>query len=238
MAAPTPGQELASIDFDAMIGGPLCAVIDAQAQAAMSTVNFIKSVGFKPGDELEAGDSDVGEPVYVTFTYPKEIQPYEPAIQADPTRNIDARDAVPAKWEDQKLTVPLLTMLPVPFIRVQEATIAFNAKINSVQSRNTDSTFKVDSQLDAKVGTWFWSAKLKVSTSYQKTSSQGDKIDRTYSLQVNVRAVQDEMPAGMERILGILEDAIKSQPASAPEPERLGDETKPKKSKKPKPDGP
>ena len=44
---PSPGQELSSIDFESMIGGPLVAVINAQAQAAMSTVNFIKEVGFK-----------------------------------------------------------------------------------------------------------------------------------------------------------------------------------------------
>jgi hypothetical protein len=35
---------------------------------------------------------------------------------------------------------------------------------------------------------------------------------------VHIRAVQDEMPAGMEKILGLLEDAIKAQPANAPTP--------------------
>ena len=32
---------------------------------------------------------------------------------------------------------------------------------------------------------------------------------------VHVKAVQDEMPAGMEKMLGILEGAITSQPAEA-----------------------
>jgi hypothetical protein len=40
-----PGQELSSIDFSAVIGGPLTAVVDAQAKAALSTIDFIKSVG-------------------------------------------------------------------------------------------------------------------------------------------------------------------------------------------------
>jgi hypothetical protein len=31
-------------------------------------------------------------------------------------------------------------------------------------------------------------------------------------MNVHVRAVQDEMPAGLERLLGILEDSIQSQP--------------------------
>lgn len=32
---PTPGQELASIDFASMLGGPLVAAVNAQAQAAI-----------------------------------------------------------------------------------------------------------------------------------------------------------------------------------------------------------
>ena len=73
---------------------------------------------------------------------------------------------------------------------------------------------KVDASLEAKAG-WLWgSAKLKVSTSYQRTTSQGNTVDRTYSMAVHIKAVQDEMPAGMEKILGILEGAITSTPAT------------------------
>ncbi len=32
---PTPGQELATIDFESMLGGPLVAVIHAQAQSSI-----------------------------------------------------------------------------------------------------------------------------------------------------------------------------------------------------------
>ena len=59
------------------------------------------------------------------------------------------------------------------------------------------------------------SAKLKVSTSFQRTTQQGNSVDRTYSMAVHIKAVQDEMPAGMERVLGILEGAITSTPEAA-----------------------
>ncbi len=214
---PTPGQELSSIDFESMIGGPLVAVINAQAQAAMSTVNFIKEVGFKkPSAEEEAGgDTSTEEPIYVTFKYPKELSPYQPAVPADPsaTPPVEGSPAVPAVYETHELKVPILTILPIPFIRIDLATIDFNAKINSVEYRKTDSRLKVDSSLEAKAG-WLWgSAKLKVSTSYQRTTQQGNTVNRTYSLAVHVKAVQDEMPAGMEKILSILEGAITSTPA-------------------------
>lgn len=216
---PNPGQELSSIDFESMIGGPLVAVINAQAQAAMSTVNFIKEVGFKkPSTEEDAGgDTSTEEPIYVTFKYPKELSPYQPAIPADPsaTPPVAATPTVPAVYEPQELQVPILTILPIPFIRIDLTTIDFNAKINSIEYRKTNTRLKVDASLEAKAG-WLWgSAKLKVSTSFQRTTQQGNTVNRTYSLAVHVRAVQDEMPAGMEKMLGILEGAIISTPAPA-----------------------
>ncbi len=288
-----PGRELSSINFEAMLGGPLIAVVNAQAQAAMSSVNFIKAVGFKPGNADDPTNAQTGDPIYVSFKYPKEVAPFEPAQPAQvsgvtvttpgdgyitapgvtvtggggtgltlsttlgaggsvasisitnpgsgytgvPTLAVDAapaggtraqatatfeaaKPAVAAQFQVMQLEVPILTMLPIPFIRIEETTIDFNAKINSVEETKTDETFKFDASLDAKVQYpplfSVATVKLKVSTSYQKNTQTGTKVDRTYSMAVHIRAVQDEMPAGMEKILGLLEDAIKSQPAKAP----------------------
>ena len=213
---PTPGQELSSIDFESMLGGPLIAVVNAQAQSSMASVNFIKEVGFtQPQQQGNAGgDTETGQPIYVKFKYQKELAPYEPAIAADNTVDpvVPGSAAVPAKFEAQELEVPILTMLPIPFIRIEETTIDFNAKINSVEYRKSDSNLNVSAALEAKAG-WMWgSAKLKVSTSYQRSSSQGNTVNRSYSMAVHIKAVQDEMPAGMERVLGILEGAISAQP--------------------------
>ena len=222
---PNPGQELSSIDFESMLGGPLVAVVHAQAQAAMSTVNFIKEVGFKKksSEEEAGGDTETEDPIYVTFKYPKELSPYQPAVPADPgdpsaTPPIPAtpaQPAVPAVFETQKLQVPILTMLPIPFIRMDLTTVDFNAKINSVEYRKTNTNLKIAASVEAKAGWLFGSAKLKVSSSYQRTTQQGNTVNRNYSMAVHIKAVQDEMPAGMERILGILEGAIVSTPAPA-----------------------
>ncbi|MEK7399885.1 MAG: DUF2589 domain-containing protein [Candidatus Poribacteria bacterium] len=273
-----------------MLGGPLVAAVHAQAQAAISTVNFIKEVGFKKiTNDQDPENAETGDPIYVTFKYPKEVSPYQPATTgtvssvavtnggagytsaptvaftggggtgATATATISGgavvgvnvtnpgtgytsapgvtftgggatTDAVatasftagqaaqPAQFQEMKLEVPILTMLPIPYIRIDLVTIDFNAKINSVEYQKTDTNFKIDASLEASAG-WLWgSAKLKVSTSYQRSTQQGFNVDRTYSLNVSIKAVQDEMPAGMEKILGILEDAIKGQPNSAPAP--------------------
>ncbi len=72
-----PAQEMSSIAFDKILGGALNAVVSAQNNSSLTTVNFIKNVGFQ-NDE----NGNTIKPVYVDFKYPKEIAPYQPAIPA------------------------------------------------------------------------------------------------------------------------------------------------------------
>jgi hypothetical protein len=228
---PTPGQELSSIDFASMLGGPLIACVNAQAQAAMSAVNFIKQVGFKKlpvpaGDGQDPTAAETGDPIYVTFKYPKELKPYEPAVAAvaavaethdangkvvvPAVAAVAAKDAVKAVYETQELEVPILTMLPIPYLRIEDVTIDFNAKIDSIEYTKIDETLNVDASLEASGG-WAWgSAKLNVSVGYQRNTQQGTNVQRTYSMAVHIKAVQDEMPAGMQKVLDILEKNIRS----------------------------
>ena len=151
---------------------------------------------------------------------PSEMRPA--GVPADPVSGtaavplVPAIPAVDAQFTPHELMVPILTMLPIPFIRIEETTIDFNAKINSVQYQKTDSNFKLSAGLTAKgiggYGPVMGTVKLKVSTSYQRNSRSGNSVNRTYSMAVHVRAVQDEMPPGMERLLGILEDSVQSKP--------------------------
>lgn len=195
----TPGQELASLDFENLIGGPLIAVVHAQAQAAMATVNFIKQVGFKPpeGEEVVTPtDQSTGEPATVTFKY---------------TKMVPTADGTGEEEKTVELSVPFLAMLPVPYLRVEEANLDFLAKINSIQFRKVDTNIDVKGELEAKAG-WLWgSARLKVSTTYQRQTKEGATVTRDYSMGVKVKAVQDEMPGGLERLLTILESLIKEK---------------------------
>jgi hypothetical protein len=43
-----------------------------------------------------------------------------------------------------------------------------------------------------------------VSASYQRKTATNVEVKKEYALNVNVKAVQDEIPAGLEKILGIL----------------------------------
>jgi hypothetical protein len=195
---PTPGQELSSIDFESMIGGPLIAVVHAQAQAAVATVNFIKQVGFKPAPQgtPDPTNQTTGEPATVSFSYKKTVP------KADGSGNEE---------KDAELTVPFLAMLPIPYLRVEETNIDFLAKINSVEYRQVDENIGVTADLEASAG-WLWgSAKLKVSSTYKRETKEGSTVTRDYSLGVKVKAVQEEMPGGLSKLLSILESQIKEE---------------------------
>jgi hypothetical protein len=191
----TPGQELASLDFESLIGGPLVAVVHAQVQAALATANFIKQVGFKPpAGPQTPGDQTTGEPATVTFTYKKMVPKADGSGEEEKTAS---------------LAVPFLAMLPIPYLRVQETNIDFLAKINSVQFRQVDTNLAVTGELEAKAG-WLWgSARLKVTTTYQRQTKESATVTRDYSMGVKVKAVQEEMPGGLEKLLSILESLIK-----------------------------
>lgn len=172
---PDLGREIASLDFANLIGGPLNAVVEAQAKSAITTVNFIKEVAFKDGKVIN-----------VNFKY--------------------GRLTDDGKEEDFELNVPLLVMLPVPYISIKEAEIDFNAKITSINESKMGQNF--EHLTEGEASSWYMSANLKSKTTYQRTSGESDEEQRTFDMHVRVKARNQDMPAGTERLLTILESSI------------------------------
>ncbi|MDE5789536.1 MAG: DUF2589 domain-containing protein, partial [Clostridia bacterium] len=293
-------QEMSSIAFDKILGGALNAVVSAQNNSSLTTVNFIKSVGFQ-NDE----NGNAVRPVYVDFKYPKEIAPYQPGtpeqcyctienggrgfveselngggykvegadgvvlnfvvdsegtiaaamvvsgsekIDGDKQVKITAKGkgegeadveakitihkkkataATPAVFQDMTLQVPLLTIVPIPFIRVASTDIELNVKINSIYNSEESSETTVNSKIDASASAKFLFFKANVninaSVAHQKKSSSSEEVKKEYSLNIKIHAVQDDVPVGMGRILDILEESIVPQiakpvPQYAPPP--------------------
>lgn len=290
-----PGAEISSLDFGAIIGGSLNAVVKAQSQSAQTTVDFIKRVGFQKKSEVdEHGNKlETDVPVNVAFSYDKEVSPaqvlttrkYEVVVEnaggkytdsnkshyqltSDqttlPIKEIELKDGgvkaislgeisdeldlsdgdkltltyigegkqpenaakltlkietksenVPAVIQKMNIQVPILTMLPIPFIKIESADIEFNVKINSVST--TSSEQKSDAKGSASIkSNWFVKADLSASFSNQKSTNSSEEVKKDYSLNIKVHAAQDDMPAGVSRILDILEETITAQPAGTP----------------------
>lgn len=175
------GRELSSLDFGNLIGGPLNAIVEAQAKSAIATANFIKSVGFDKNNKV----------VNVDFTY--------------------NRKGETGGNEEFTLTLPFITMLPIPYISVSYAEIEFNAKITSVTEDKTDSNFEQVVNGSAGGSWWFASARVNSKTSYQKKSAHTDREERSFDMHVRVEARNVDMPPGTERILNMLENVIQER---------------------------
>jgi hypothetical protein len=189
---------LTNIPFGAVIGGPLKAAIEAQALAARTTVDFIQAVGFEPVTNDPFVDPNTAPKTrYVTFKY-----------------EITREDG---ETDEASLRVPVLTIIPIPFIRMDEMSIDFVAKI-SEQMVNTETrqqeSGSTQSHSASISSNWWWvkgsyGFNGSYSTKQSSTSSSASRYQTEYTMNVHLRAVQDDMPAGLNRMLQILETTIK-----------------------------
>jgi hypothetical protein len=176
-------SELQAIPFGSLIGGPLDAAIEAQGRAAMSSVGFIKAVGFDEKNKVQN----------ISFTVKK----------GD---------------DETEIEVPLLTIVPIPFIRIDEMTIDFKASISSSKQSADTTTESVQksAKIKASAQYLFVKASMDASISSKKdsTSTRDSKYSVETTIDVHVHAVQDELPAGLSKMLEILSDTIKAPAVS------------------------
>ncbi|WP_130735632.1 DUF2589 domain-containing protein [Flavobacterium sp. J27] len=193
--------ELNSLDFSVYIGGPLQAAVQAQNAASMAQVNFIQSVGFEEDPSSTPTNPLPKKLRYVDFNYKKSIPnpDYDSNSPTGPSNQ---------KFIDSEVTiaVPFLTTLSIPSLRIEEVVIDFNAKLTSTETSNVSNEFAASADL----GINYKIVNFKASASYKRTSNSGTNIEKTYNMGVHVRAVNDEIPAGLDRVLTMLEDSIAS----------------------------
>lgn len=186
---------LGSIPYGTLIGSPMTAAVEAQALAAQTSVDFIRSIGF----ETEADGTDFGPVRQVEFTYTH-------------------RDVETGTDRTVTLTVPLLTIVPIPFLRIDDMTIDFTSKITEEMLRTTkrDTSVEADASLSVNYKSFLSPVKVgfkaSVSTKHSSSAATSNRYKTEHTININVRAVQDDLPAGMSRVLDILEGVI-AEPA-------------------------
>ncbi|MDO6533869.1 DUF2589 domain-containing protein [Alteromonas stellipolaris] len=174
---------LQALDFSSLIGGPMDAIIKAQALAAKTTYEFINEVCLTIDP-----DTNEKKPVNVVFTY-----------------NNNGQEAT--------LTVPLLVILTIPSIEVSEFTIDFIANISagssSTEETSSDTELGVDASAEASLGIGPFSIKVKAEANYSSKqhskAAQESKYSVEYTMNVNVKGGQSGMPTGLQTVLNILQ---------------------------------
>lgn len=186
----TPSQvatnALQAIPFGSIIGGPLKACIEAQAMAAQTSWQFIQEVGLNT--DPKTGQK---EAVNVSFQFMQNGRMVQ-------------------------LNVPLLTIVPIPYIAIHDIDINFKANISasssSVSEQSSSSALDAGAEVTAglKVGPFHMDAKMNANYSSKKDSkaTQESKYSVEYTMDVAVKAGQDSMPAGLAKVLELLGSAL------------------------------
>ena len=115
-----------------------------------------------------------------------------------------------------QLNVPLLTIVPIPYIAIQDIDINFKANISasssnvSEQSSSSEGNGNLEAGGGIKVGPFHMDAKMNASYSSKKDSkaTQDSKYSVEYTMDVAVKAGQESMPAGLAKVLELLGSAL------------------------------
>ena len=148
-----------SIPFGNIIGGPLKACILAQGDATKTTFDYIKQTAFNKSD-VEDGAFD---PATVSFTFV-----------------IDGAPKI--------MIVPLLTIIPVPYISIEHVDLSFTANITASQ----------ESKLEAHY------------TAPRRNIDENEDMTADFEnlIEVDIHATTADMPSGLARILDIFNNQL------------------------------
>lgn len=181
---------LRALPFGSIIGAPLKACIEAQAMAAQTSWKFIQEVGLQ--NNPETGEKEI---VNVSFLFEKQGQV-------------------------SQISIPLLTIIPIPYIAVEKMDISFKANImasKTVEERQ-EHTSEGSTNLTAhgKFGLGLFSLDTQFEANYSsKKDSKATRESRysvEYTMDVAIKAAQDDMPAGLAKLLEVLNKSFDVTP--------------------------
>lgn len=158
-----------ALQLEQVIAAPLRALVDAQKETAAATHDFL----------LQLTKIENGKRVLETLNFTFE-------------RMIHDQYSGDIKIVKQLLSIPLISMLPVPYINVDEAEINFNAKIIDIKKEETSATSSLRG--------------VKLYATY--ASRNVSTIDFSSEINIKIKIKRSEIPEGLAKTLTILSDAI------------------------------
>ncbi|EPX64105.1 hypothetical protein D187_005238 [Cystobacter fuscus DSM 2262] len=186
------GQEMT---LGAVVGAPLRAAIEAQASAASASVDFIRQLAFEPEEEGRTfAESGRLRMLVFHFDRPRKEGGTEPV----------------------RLEVPLLTMVPLPYLRLEELVVDFKV---SVAAARDEEGAQAASGGEGGIADYLSPGSrprlaANLSSKRDSTSTRSSRYAVETTMDFHLRAVQDDVPSGMQRLLSVLSEAIHVQPVA------------------------
>lgn len=179
-----PAAEFQSLPLEYIISAPLVGVINAQKVAADTTKTFIESM-------LNADKS----PVTVDF---------ETSVN-----QVDAEGQTSSA--NVKVSAPLLSIVPVPHIRIDSFTSSFNYQITQVAKEATSNQKALSGSAEVGGNPW---VKASFKGSVSSNAAKESTTNRSGSIEITVHASEAPIPEGLAKILSLMANAVTVTPDS------------------------
>ena len=179
-----------------LISGPLVATIDADTISTRRYLSYLYELAF---DKYDHATGKVGNLRSLEFTYS--------------TSDNDGRHV-------HRVRIPLLTLVPLPLLQVQEADFEFDIQIIDAVSADKNATFSLktpESDTAEANNEVAEGVKLRVAmaaSNIEKSDGVKSRQGLTANMKVNVKMRQADMPGGVSNLLGLITNNLQIEDAN------------------------
>jgi hypothetical protein len=209
-ASPDPGlvsmaQAFSGLPMKSLIGGPLQAAANANAQMALTQLNFMIETCFNKTAITGETDEFNYTPVMVQLVVTRPI-----IDESTPSTSIKTKVAT------STINIPFLTLVPLNSLAVDNVTVDFTMEVQSSYSKDTSKAKKESTaakgSFSTKIDYLFVEADIKGSVSHSSTTTTSDdshyKKSNSATYNVSVHAGQLPLPPGVPVIIQALTSNI------------------------------
>ncbi len=187
-----PGQTVKTtssqvMELQELIAGPLIATVEADALSSRKYLDCLMQTAFESYDPVTG---KTGSLRYVTFTYDEQYLDGE---------------------RRKKVGIPLLTLVPLPLLQIQEADFDFDIKIIDAVSETVTEKFSVRSGRRYCEQPDEGGLRMRASLAPQLSSkTQAAELQQSLAanMKIKVRMGQADMPAGLSNLLHLTANGL------------------------------
>jgi hypothetical protein len=162
-----------------LITAPLQAIMDAQITTTETTLDYIYALS-EAGTRKQANEMSKDKKAIKLKNVEFQLNRMEPNKEGE---------IAPKPYA---LQIPLITMIPIPYLSIKDAELRFNFKVVDV-TKNTDDTEKTDVQNKGLI------ERNVIQTRY--TSGKESSKEATSDISIKITVSQGEIPMGLAKFL-------------------------------------
>ena len=171
------------LPMEDLIAAPLKAVCDSQKQLAKSTHEFMTQIGFDTDDK-----GNLSGPRLLEYQLERPVN-----------------DGTMAKVV---VKAPLLTLVPMPALAVNEVNIDFQMEVTDTQTTTSKTASEITTEASGSAGFLFWRASVKMNGKVSSSRENTRTTNQTAKYQIRVNARQQQPTEGLSKLMDIMASCI------------------------------